>query len=211
MISVICIDPELWFYRLLEKIAADRRIRIIANAQTGEKGFELVRQHKNEHALFALINADLPDRSSEMMCYRIHRTWPKVRCIVLMNQVHWPILSRLVDSPAQGFLTRDACYLTLEAIEAINAGKTYVQPDLALGLIRYRENPQKDALTQLSPREYEVLMMLSKHKTYEAIAQSLHLQVRTIYNLRASAFKKCGFLSHERMCEWMTRQANHSA
>jgi DNA-binding NarL/FixJ family response regulator len=205
MISVICIDHELWFYRLLEKIAADRRIRIIANAQTGEKGFELVRQHKSEHSLFVLINTDLPDMSSEMICHRIHRTWPKIRCIFLMNQVHWPMLSRLVNSPAQGFLTKDACYLTLEAIEAISAGKTYLQPDLALGLIRYRESPQKDALHQLSPREYEVLIMLSKHKTYEAIAQSLHLQVRTIYNLRTAAFKKCGFLSHEQMCEWMSQ------
>jgi DNA-binding NarL/FixJ family response regulator len=193
MISVICIDPELWFYRLFEKLAADRRIRIIANAQTGEKGFELVRQHKSENPLFVLINAELPDRSSEMLCYRIHRSWPKVHCIVLMNHVHWPMLSRLVDSPAQGFLTKDACYLTLEAIEAINAGKTYLQPDLALGLIRYRKTAEKDVFHQLSPREYEVLMMLSRHKTYEAIAQSLHLQVRTIYNLRASAFKKCGF------------------
>lgn len=207
MNPVICIDPELWFYRLLEKIAVDRPIKILANAPTGEKGFELVRQHNSKHPLFVLINAELPDRSSEMLCYRIHRSWPKVHCIVLMNQVRWPIFSRLVDSPAEGFLTKDACHLTLEAIEAIHTGKTYVQPDLALGLIRYRESPQKqkETLHSLSPREYEVLMMLAKEKTYEAIAQSLHLQVRTIYNLRASAFKKCGFLSHEQMCEAMNQ------
>lgn len=203
MTAVICIDPELWFYRLFEKIAADRRIRILGEAQTGEKGFELVRQHKNENPLFALLNADLPDMSSEWLCRRIHRSCPKVSCIVLMNRVHWPVLSRLVDSPAQGFLTKDACYLTIEAIEAIRTGKTYVQPDLALDLIRYREKPQKDPLNPLSPREYEVLVMLSKHKTYEEIAQSLHLQVRTIYNLKASAFKKLGLLSREQLCEFM--------
>jgi DNA-binding NarL/FixJ family response regulator len=113
--------------------------------------------------------------------------------------------SRLVDSPAQGFLTKDTCYLTLEAI---NIGKTYLQPDLALGLIRYRKTAEKAVFHQLSPRECEVLMMLSRHKTYEAIAQSLHLQVRTIYNLRASAFKKCGFSSHEQLCEFMSQNLN---
>jgi hypothetical protein len=63
------------------------------------------------------------------------------------NPLLWTVAdSRLSDlhthTPAKGFLTKDACYLTLEAVKVISVGKTYLQPDLALKLIHYRENPQ---------------------------------------------------------------------
>ena len=203
MTAVICIDSELWFYDLFQKIAVDRNIKVIGEAPTGEKGIELVRQHKNKSPLFVLLNAELPDMPGEVVCRRIHRHWPEIRCIFLMNHVHWPTLSRLVDSPAKGFLTKDACYLCLEAVKVISAGKTYVQPDLALDLIRYRENPPINSLNKLSSREYEVLVMLSKNKSYEEIAQSIHLHVRTVYNLRISAFKKLCLSSNEQMRELM--------
>ena len=211
MISVICIDPELWFYNLFEKISVDRDIKVIGEAQTGERGVELVRQHKTKDPLFVLLNAELPDMSGEMVCRRIHRHWPQIRCIFLMNRVHWPTLSRLVESPAKGFLTKDACYLSLEAVKAINAGKTYLQPDLALDLIHYRESPPIDSLNKLSSREYEVLVMLSKNKTYQEIAESIHLHVRTVYNLRASAFRKLGLFSHAQMCELISNNSGNKS
>lgn len=208
MISVICIDPELWFYDLFQKIAADRDIKVIGEASMGEKGFELVRQHQNKSPLFVLINAELPDMSGEIVCRRIHRHWPEIHCVFLMNHVHWPTLSRLVNTPAKGFLTKDACYLTLEAVKVINAGKTYLQPDLALKLIHYRENPQINSLNKLSSREYEVLAMLSKNKSYEEIAKLIHLHIRTVYNLRGSAFKKLGLSSYEQMRELMSQKSS---
>ena len=54
MTAVICIDSELWFYDLFQKIAVDRNIKVIGEAPTGEKGIELVRQHKNKSPLFVL-------------------------------------------------------------------------------------------------------------------------------------------------------------
>jgi DNA-binding NarL/FixJ family response regulator len=100
-----------------------------------------------------LLNTELPDMSGEIVCRRIYRHCPETRCFFLMNQVHWLTLSRLVDSPDKGFLTKDACYLTLEAVKVISIGKTYLQPDLALDLIRYRENPPIRSLNKLSSHE----------------------------------------------------------
>ena len=45
---------------------------------------------------------------------------------------------------------------------------------------------------KLSPGEYEVVMMLTKNKTYKDIVKVLHISLKTIYNLKASAYKKLG-------------------
>ncbi len=45
--------------------------------------------------------------------------------------------------------------------------------------------------------------MLSKNKTFEEIAKFTHLHIRSVYNLKASAFKKLGLSSYEQMSELM--------
>ena len=192
MISLIFIEQDIHFSMGFSKltIPAEQAIQLIGEAQTGAKGIELVRQHKEKHPLFVFLETDLPDMSGEWICRYIHRHWPKVKCIFLINLLHWPMVSRLVESPAQGFLSKTACYLCFEAIKVINSGKTYLQSDLGLELLRYRHQPIARQTEKLSPREYEIMIMLIKNKTYDEITGILHVSLKTIYNLKSSAFKK---------------------
>ncbi len=194
MISVIFIEQDIHFSTWFSKLATsvERSVQWIGEAQTGAKGIELVRQHKAKQPLFVFLDVDLPDMSGEWICRYIHRHWPTVKCIFLINPLHWSTLSRLVGSPAQGFLTKYACYLCFEAIKVVNGGKTYLQPDLGLELLRYREKTMIRHAEKLSPGEYEVVMMLTKNKTYKDIVKVLHISLKTIYNLKASAYKKLG-------------------
>ncbi len=192
MISVIFIDQDLMFCQLLQKIVSHREIIVIGEATTGAKGIELIRKHKQKSPLVILINTQLSDMSGEAVCRFIHRHWPHMLCIYQLNTLHWPTLSRLIDSPAKGFVTKEACYLNLEAIRMVGAGKTYLQPDLALGLLDYRIQPEKlqSSFEKLSAREYEILNLLAKNKTYDEIVSVMHVSIKTIYNLKMSAFKK---------------------
>ncbi len=98
MISVILIDSDLMFCQLLQKIITNREINVIGEAATGVKGIELVRQHQKTSPLVVLVNTQLPDMSGEAACLSIYRHWPHIRCIFLMNTVHWPTLYRLIQS-----------------------------------------------------------------------------------------------------------------
>jgi len=157
-------------------------------------------EHKSKEPLVVLLNTQLPDMLGESICRYIHQHWPKIDCIFLMNQVHWPTLSRLVESPAKGFVSKYAC---LEAIRVVQSGKTYLQPDLALDLLRYRLHPTIPQLNSLSSREYEILMMLAKDKSYEDIIESLHISIKTAYNLKVSACKKLNIKEPEEIRELM--------
>lgn len=205
MISVILIDQDLMFCQLLQKIVSTQEIMVIGEAGTGAKGIELIRKHKQKSPLVVLINTQLSDMSGEAVCRFIHRHWPHMLCIYLLNIIHWPTLNRLIDSPTKGFLTKEACYLSLEAIRMVGAGKTYLQPDLALGLLEYRTQPDKlqSPFAKLSAREYEILNLLAKNKTYEEIVSIMHVSIKTVYNLKMSAFKKLSISSREQLCEIM--------
>lgn len=91
---------------------------------------------------------------------------------------------------------KDCLYWCPDAIKIVCSGKTYLQPDLALGLLQYQAGAALPSLEKLSGREYEVLLMLAREKTYEEIADLLHISVKTIYNIKMRAFKKLSLKTH---------------
>ncbi len=207
MISVILIDSDLMFCQLLQKIISSQEIKIIGAAATGAKGIELVRQHQKTSPLVVLVNTQLSNMSGEAACLSIYRHWPHIRCIFLINTVHWPTLYRLIQSPAKGFVTKEACYFSLEAIRMVGMGRTYLQPDLALSLWDFRLQPIAEQFAKLSFRECEILNLIAKHKSYDEISDRLHISLKTIYNLKMSAFKKLSIESREQLFEILNQTA----
>lgn len=193
MISVVIIDPDWQMIRILKDLIADHSdASVVGAAQTGAEGLDIIKKYKGKNRLFVLMTMELPDILGESLCRYIHRHWPKVSMILMIHPVHWPTLSRLVESPAKGYLSKQRYYLALEAIRAVHSGKTYLQPDLALELLCYRKNPTIPQLETLSSREYEIILLLARHKTYEEIVEITHVSIKTVYNLKVSACKKLG-------------------
>ncbi|MBS0350990.1 MAG: response regulator transcription factor [Proteobacteria bacterium] len=193
MISVMIIDPDWHLASMLKGVIANHPdIIFVGIAQTGAEGLEMIKKYKGKNPLFVLMAMELPDILGESLCRYIHRHWPKVSMILTVHSVHWPTLSRLVESPAKGYLSKQRYYLAMDAIRAVYSGKTYLQPDLALELLRYRKNPTIPQLEMLSSREYEIILLLARNKTYEEIVEITHVSIKTVYNLKVSACKKLG-------------------
>ena len=149
--------------------------------------FRRYRQQQVKKPDIILLNAHLPDTTGEALCRYFHRHWQKTPVIFLMNTLHWPTLSRLLNTSAKGFLVKDACHWCPDAIKTVYSGRTFLQPDLARELLQHRSIW---LLEKLSSKEYDVVMLLVKNKTYEEISELMHLSIKTIYNLKMSAFRK---------------------
>ena len=202
MITLLLIDDNRMFRCGLEKILSGHEMVIIGEAYTGVQGMALIQQYKQKALKkpdVILLNMQLADMPGEMLCRYFHRYWPTMPYIFLMNAVHWPTLSRLLDSSARGFLTKESCYWCPDAIKTVLTGKTYLQPDLAVELLRYRTCSKLPRLEKLSAREYEVLVMLAKDKTYDEIASLMPISIKTIYNIKTRAFKKLAIETHAQL------------
>ena len=60
-------------------------------------------------------------------------------------------------------------------------GYTYLQPNLALSLWDFRLQPIATQFAKLSFREYEILNLIAKHKSYDEISDRLHISLKTIH------------------------------
>lgn len=196
MITVVVVHDDALFRLGLQKIFSGEEIQIVGEASTGKTGFELIRR-KQPRVVF--LNIYLPDMTGAFACQYIHRHFPSMCSIIWFSHVHLPTLNRLMSTSAKGFLTQGACYCSIEAIKTVVAGKTYLQPDIALDLLNYRLMNSVYVIENLNNKEYEILIMLARGKTYETIAETLHISLRTVYNLRSSGCKKLGVKTREEL------------
>ena len=84
---------------------------------------------------------------------------------------------------AFGYLLKDAPSEELvKAIEQVRAGRPYLSHQLAVGVVMRGKNPQRDQLADLTPRQLQMLTLLSRGKSYALIARELGVSYKTVVN-----------------------------
>jgi DNA-binding NarL/FixJ family response regulator len=182
-IKIVLIEANRIFRLGLKKLLTDDAIDIVGEAANAATGMDLIRKQQPEVVLLA---TDLPDATEVSLCDWIHRHFSQTRTLFLLKNADIPTLNRLFNTSATGFLTKDSGYLSVEIIKTIAEGKTYIQPDLALGVI---QRP-RHAADVLSNREYQVLTLVRQGHTHEAIAEKLRISTKTVFNIKYRGFKK---------------------
>jgi len=91
---------------------------------------------------------------------------------------------RALEAGASGFVLKHSASVELvAAIRAALAGKTYLTPQLAgevLDAMRLGPEPPEDPMVSLTPRQREVLQLLSEGRSAKEIAASLSISARTV-------------------------------
>ena len=110
---------------------------------------------------------------------------PEARVIILTSFETDEDIYRSVRAGAQGYLLKDTSLKEMvEAIRAVHAGKRYIPRDIA---VRLAERMMR---TDLTPREVEILKMLSKGPTNKQIGHALGISENTVKNHVNSIIEK---------------------
>ena len=203
MISVLLVFSHLLFREGLKKIWNGQDIQVVGEAHTAEKALE---QMCRCQPSIVLLEDQLPDKTGLSFCEMVHRYYPQIGIIFLIDQNHLPTLKSAYSIPCPGFLTKQACERSVEAIKIVYEGGTYLQPDLALHLLRYCINENQNSFEKLTSREYEVLAWLAQEKTYDWIAEHIHMGLKSVYNLKLKAFKKLNIQTREQLKVLLSKQ-----
>ena len=129
------------------------------------------------------------DAMAVSICESVAISFEKIKIIFLINPENLILIKRLIYLRAKGFIAKNSTYCLYDAIQTVQNGKTYLQPEVGLELVQFLEK-EKLKTPQLTDREYQALVMLAKGKTTEEVAELLHLSVRTIFNIKSTALKK---------------------
>lgn len=195
-IKVMIIDESDLFRLGVKKHLMDAGMEVVGEAGDGASAQRLIRQKQPQ---VVLLNADLPDGMSLSLCDFITAHFPPTRIVFLLNQPDMSVLHRLMQTAGKGFLTKSSACPLSDAIRLVQNGRTYLQPDLGLELVRFQACHLSSAASVLTDREYQVLTMTLRGKTQEEIAALIHLSTRTVSNLKSKGMKKLGVQTLEEL------------
>jgi DNA-binding NarL/FixJ family response regulator len=137
-----------------------------------------------------LLDLSLPGRSGFDLLVRWAARWPELPVLVcsMHDSAQW--VAKALDAGARGFVTKSSEPSWLpQAIRRAAAGEIVLSPDAQASLANPAAQPPQSLL---SPREFEVLLLLARGAGVERVAQALHIAPKTAANLQASLRAKLG-------------------
>jgi DNA-binding NarL/FixJ family response regulator len=176
-----------------------------------EAGFDVVAQCENADDLLVKVRSFPPDvvildirlpptHKDEGLraALEIRSSLPDVGVLVLSQYVEVGLALKLVADSAEGvgYLLKDRISDVedfIAAVRRVAAGGSALDPIIVSTLLA-RERPD-DPITQLTPREREVLELMASGSSNQGIADSLVITVRAVEKYVSSIFSKLGLPS----------------
>jgi len=191
MIRILLVDDHGLFRSGMRSILETQSdIEVVGEAESGEEAVELVRKSPPD---VVLMDVYMPGIGGIEATRRITRAAPDVQVIALTALEDEPFPSQLLDAGAEGYLTKGCpAEELLKAIRQVARGERYVSEDVLkkLGLFGLASRGKDSPLDLLSPREMQVMMMITQGKTTQEISDELFLSPKTVSTYRTRLFEK---------------------
>ena len=130
------------------------------------------------------------------VCREIRSTMPQVKCLILTSYDDDDALFAAVMAGAAGYLLKQVGGSDVVAgIRAVAQGKSLIDPSLTGKLLTRLRNPPAPAREEedpLSPREHQILELITEGCTNRQIGERLYLAEKTVKNYVSSLLTKLG-------------------
>lgn len=172
-------DHPLFREGVAASLTASAEFAVIAQAGCGEEAIELAHRLRPD---LVLLDVSMPGIGGIAAAARITADLPGVRIIMLTMAETPESLMAALKAGAHGYVLKGVSAAELRAITSrVAAGEAYVTPALAAEMLTEFSRPRApNNFESLTPREAEVLDLLSRGMSNRAIAEQLHLAEKTV-------------------------------
>ena len=157
------------------------------DAEVGERVFAA------RHPHICVIDINLPTLSGFELARRILVRDAAAR-IIMFSMNDDPIFAaRAIEIGAKGYVSKAGDPFDLvEAIQQVGKGGSYLPPDIARSIAFAGPAYARSPLSKLTPREIEILRLLSAGKSLSEIAWLVHSSYKTVANTSSLMRQKLG-------------------
>ncbi|MBC7945151.1 MAG: response regulator transcription factor [Burkholderiales bacterium] len=171
-------------FRLLLQSVSD--VQVVAEAESGEAACNDYVKIKPD---VMVMDLSMPGIGGLEAITRILARNREAKILVLSAHDDTMHPKRVLQAGALGYLSkRSAPEELIAAIRQVARGKIFLEPKMANQLAVQQLTGEKNPVDVLSPREFEVFMLLAKGKAVNEIAELLFLSPRTVgthlYNIK---------------------------
>ena len=146
-------------------------------------GREALSVFKEQQPTLVILDLNLPDIGGLEVLVRLKAIDPDARVLVLSMHDDKTHTTRALRAGAAGYVTKNAPpEELLEAIGRVARGRTYIEREIAEGLVFASIRASSDPLKDLSSRDLEILRQLAEGRTLSQIADALGLSYKTAAN-----------------------------
>jgi two-component system, NarL family, invasion response regulator UvrY len=142
-----------------------------------------------------LMDINMPGIGGLEATRRLLQRTPTAKVIVVSMHLEEPYPSRMLAAGAAGYISKDsAADEVVTAIRRVHGGGHYVAADVAGNLAASLVKGPGGAspFDQLSQRETQVMLMVTKGYSTQEISDRLHLSPKTVSTYRYRLFEKLG-------------------
>lgn len=185
---VLLVDRHPAFRRgLSETLQAARAARVIAETDDGVEAAALATRLLPE---VVFLDISLRTLSGLELTRRLSKLEGPPKIIVLSAHGEAGFVRVLLDAGADGYLSKEAStHHVLEALSVVLMGKRYLEPGPS-GQARMSFGRRAVPPCGLSPREEQILRLLSRGQPAREVAEAVQLSERTVETYRLRAMTK---------------------
>lgn len=170
-------------------------MQVVGEAEDGYAAAEMAGQLKPD---VLVLDIAMPQLNGIQAIDRIRSASAGTKVVILSMYSDYVLLQQALQAGARGYLLKDAVTEELLlAIRAANRGATYLSPVVSEKLLGDVLNPHPetesiDPYSVLTPRELEILQLISEGYTNNNIAKMMHISVKTVERHRTNLMAKLG-------------------
>ena len=190
MIKIAIVDDHaLVRAGLRQYLAAQVDLQVVAEASNGREALDIVRKEQID---VLVMDLSMPQQSGVDALAAIRAREPELPILILSGFPEEHYATTLLRQGASGYLNKECDPEEIvTAIRTVARGRKYITPAVAeLLASNLGGNANRPLHEQLSEREFQVFLRLSKGETIGHMADSLSLSVKTVSTYRTRVMEK---------------------
>ncbi len=192
-------------------------LKALINAQAGIEvigeagdGFAAIEQTAQLDPDVVVLDVSMPGLNGAQVTEKLRQISPERKILALTVHEEKAYLRLLLDAGASGYvLKRAAAAELVQAIRAVAAGGTYLDPALAANVVNQFVRPDESAdgpIVELSDRETCVVRLIALGYSNKEIAGRLNLSVKTIETYKSRSMEKLGIRTRVDIVQYAARR-----
>lgn len=190
LIKVLIVDDHELIRTGISSMLADfDKIKVVAQASSGEEAIKLARELRPE---VVLMDANMPGIGGLEATRRLMRFDPDIKVIAVTVHNEEPYPTKFMQAGAAGYVTKGVDISEMvKAIIQVKTGKRYITPEIAQQMaLKALEPDSESPFDGLSEREMQVMLMITHGQKVQDISDSLFLSTKTVNSYRYRLFEK---------------------
>lgn len=197
MIRVLIADDHNVFVEgIASLISGSSDIKVTERCYTAQSVVERLSEEAVDVVLLDISFPQIEDGLN--LCEHINRSYPKTKVVALTMHDDASLIKRVVKKGAKGYLLKNTTKTELlQAIQTVYSEKQYFNESIMQILLNESPKARKPAAgigvkPNLTPRETEVLMLMSQGLTTQQMATQLFVSAKAVEFHRSSLLMKFG-------------------